>query len=89
MNVGFLATEPPNASGGTRVLKVRVASPPVFVCPQGGNYWGDYNEIDTYGQFGVFVPFTVNGPAFSPNCRYRGEFMADHHVSGASALTID
>lgn len=42
-------------------------------------YWGDYNEIDAYGDGRFFAPFTVNGPT----CRFAGEWTADMHVGAA------
>jgi hypothetical protein len=45
----------------------------------GSGYWGDYNEMDTFGDLRYFAPYTVNGPG----CRYRGPVLSDQHV-GAS-----
>jgi hypothetical protein len=42
-------------------------------------YWGDYNELDAYGDGRFFAPFTVNGPT----CRFAGEWTADMHVGAA------
>jgi hypothetical protein len=85
-NAGFLDTVT-HTSGGLPILRTKVVEPPVFPCRQAGSYWGDYNEIDTYGESGIFMPYTVNGPGSlqaNPNCRYGSNVMADHHVAGAA-----
>jgi len=59
-------------------LVIKVLSPAVVPCRMGG-YYGDYDEIESYGDLRVFANFTLNGPG----CRYQGPLMADHHVGGA------
>ena len=57
----------------------RTLSPAVIPCVTPGGYWGDYDDIDSYGDLRIFAPYTVNGPG----CRYQGTFIADHHVGGS------
>ena len=46
---------------------------------RGTNYWGDYNELDAFGDGSFFAPFTVNGPT----CRFQGARTGDMHIRGA------
>ncbi len=63
-------------------LETIVLSPAVVPCSfTGSGYWGDYNEIDTFGDSRFFAAYTVNGPG----CRYRGPMISDQHV-GASVF---
>jgi hypothetical protein len=66
--------------GTTRRMNTIFPNPTAVPCFQlGFGYWGDYNEIDSFGDGRFFVPYTVNGPG----CRFQGKFLADHHVGGS------
>jgi len=59
-------------------LVIKTLSPAAIPCRTGG-LWGDYDEIDSYGDLRIFANYTVNGPG----CRYLGPFIPDHHVGGS------
>ena len=74
-------------TGTSRTFDQRTLSFPASPCHSlhtfGGDYWGDYDEIGSFGDGRFFSGYTVNGPG----CRYSGPFNADMHV-GASILAF-
>ncbi|HET7538352.1 MAG TPA: hypothetical protein VFK05_00725 [Polyangiaceae bacterium] len=68
-------------TGSNFVLRVQEFPTNPCASHSSGNvwYWGDYNELDGYGDGRFFAPHTVNGPG----CRFSGEWTGDMHVGGS------
>ena len=67
--------------GGGVTLEERTIYPGVVPCSYGGDRWGEYNHMDSFGDGRFFAPYTVNGPG----CRWRGQWTSDAHI-GASVF---
>jgi hypothetical protein len=64
---------------GVATLDERSLYPGIVPCAYDGNRWGEYNQLDAFGDGRFFAPYTINGPG----CRWQGIWSSDAHVGGS------